>query len=654
MKSRILILFAGAILLWILLITRAAFLQILPNQKLSQLKQKQFQTVINLQSRRGVILDRNGRELALSSAVSSLYADPKLIVNKKQIAKKLALVLGISYESVYTKIRDGKKRFIWIQRQLAPHKVAEIKSWNIRGLSFIEEFKRVYPNESLLASTIGIIGSEGQGLEGIELQYDQMLRGNPKKMTVRRDARGRALIVDGLMFADNPDGAEITLTIDSDLQFMLENELHHTIAEFAAEQAFGVILDAQTSEILAIASPSINSNITSNDGLTKNEVRRNKVIADSFEPGSTMKTFVIAAALKNKLLAPNTRFNTENGKFKVGDKIIREADVHHKWSSLTASEILAYSSNIGTTKIAFSLGADKFRQSLEEFGFGAKLGVDLPGEAKGQLLPLPWRPHLLSNISFGHGVSSTPLQLANAYAVIANGGKLNKPKIVKSVKNIDTNETLEFKPEKLRDVISAEEASQLRLMLAGVTSPGATGSNARVDGFVVAGKTGTAQKVNPNGKGYMDKAYISSFAGFIPAVEPRFVIYIAIDHPQKNAYYGSQVAAPVFSRVASYAARKAGLAPVILTQKNIAPIKSYEITKNKISLMNSKEIFSLPEIQKVSEIPELKNLTLREVYNKVRGQDLQIRVVGSGVVQEVSPPSGGPIPEDKKITIILK
>lgn len=653
MKSRILYVFAGFLILWGGLILRAAYLQLIPDRRVTQLQERQFQTVVTLQSRRGAVVDRKGRELALSMTAYSLYADPKLIEGKKQVSKKLAKILGVGPEFVYSKIKNADRRFVWLMRLLSKEKMEKIKEMDIRGLSFVEEYKRYYPNETLLAQTLGLIGSEGQGLEGIELGYDEYLRGNKKKISVRRDARGRPLIAEGMMFAENPDGAELHLTIDAEIQHMLESELNESLTQFEADQAFGVILDAQTSAVVALASaPGFDANLGNK---LSHDVRRLRNITDTFEPGSTLKTFAIAAALREKMVAPNTKYNTENGSFKVGDRIIREAEMDHKWPQLTVSEILAYSSNIGTTKIAFDLGEEKIRQALVDFGFGSRTGIDLPGEAKGTLHPLPWNQHLLSNVSFGQGIAVTPLQMANAYAAIANGGVLNTPFIVQSIRDPDTGQVIETKAKKIRRVLSPEESASMRMMLTGVTAPGGTGINAKVDGFLVGGKTGTAQKVNPNGRGYLPKGYISSFAGFIPATDPKFVIFVAVDHPKKNAYYGSQVAAPIFSRVASYAARKEGLAPVLLSEKNIVPTSAriaYE--RSPSSVVTSSELLDWKPESELLTVPDLKNLSMRDVLRRFSGQDFQIKFVGEGVVAETEPTAGSEWTDKKKITVYLK
>ncbi len=660
MKSRIVVIFVGILVLWSALAMRAAYLQFLPNDRLNALQNRQFQTKVSLPARRGAIVDSNGRDLAMSAAAYSLYADPKLLENRKQVAKKLAKVLNQSPESVYAKIKDGNRRFVWIQRMLEQDKADEIKSWDIRGLSFVEEWRRVYPNETLLAQTLGFLGSEGQGLEGLELGYNQALMGNKKKVLVKRDARGRPLINDGLMFIENPEGTELKLTVDSDLQYRLESELANAVSQFEADHAVGVILDAKTSKILALASaPTFDVNKAAK---SPSEYRRNKIVTDAFEPGSTMKAFVIAAALRDGLIQPNTKFYCEKGSFRVGDRIIKEAETREKFEDLTVSEILAVSSNVGTTKIAFKMGQERLRQGLLDFGFGQRLGVDLPGEARGMVQSLPWRQHLLSNISFGHGISTTPLQIANAFAAIANGGVLNTPYIVQSMRDAETGELVEVQPKPIRRILSAEQAAQMRAMLVGVTTKGGTGGNARVDGFMVAGKTGTAQKVNPNGRGYLRGAYISSFGGFIPANDPKFVIYVAVDSPRKS-YYAATVAAPVFSRIASYAVRKEGIAPLQLAEESTVNPKVRRVASEpKIvkkaeaprAILTATELDKVTNVETGDTVPNLMNLTTREVLRKVSGQDLKVKFVGQGTVSEVFPTAGSLVPESKEITVIMK
>ncbi len=650
MKTRILIIFLGMLVLASTILLRAAWLQFLPNEKLKNLKNKQFQTVITLPSRRGSVVDQDGRDLAMSVAAFSLYADPKIIQNKKQIARKLSKELNLSFDFVFSRIKDSNRRFSWIQRRINRSKMEKIESWKVRGLSFVEEWTRVYPNENLMSQVLGFLGSEGQGLEGIELFFEETLKGNQKKISVKRDARGRPLVSEGLLFTENPEGHEIQLTIDSELQYQLEAELSKAVSEFQAVGAVGVILDAKTSAIRALASaPTYDANKAHN---TSAEIRRNRNVTDFFEPGSVIKPFVVAKGLKDKILQPNTKYFCENGKWKIGQRTIRESDAEHYFGSLTVSEILAYSSNIGTAKMALQMGDQRVRDGLKEFGFGEKTGVDLPGEVKGILHALPWNAHLLATNSFGQGMAATSLQVATAYAALANGGVLRAPYIVQGIRNIETAETQEIELKNGKRVLTESEAEAMRMLLTAVTQKGATGFTARVSGFQVAGKTGTAQKAHTNGRGYKPGAYISSFAGMIPAHKPEYVIYIAIDEPQKN-YYASVVAAPVFSRIASFAVRKSGLAPTLLASENYMP-QRLPAEKEKSQDLVSSEILS-PILNMENKIlPDLKDLTLRQVIRKIQGHEVRLKRVGSGKVIETWPPAGQEIQADSTLILYMK
>ncbi len=574
-KSRLLILFIAFIGLWTVLVFRAAWIQLIPNARLEALKRRQFETTITLGHRRGDILDRNAIELAASATAWSLFADPKLIDDPKKVGRQIAEIFHPSrrtYEQkrlakvFHERMKAKKRRFVWIERQVELKEKLAIEALKIRGLGFIDEPRRVYPNERLMANVLGFVGQEGHGLEGLELKLNDSLSGARRKIAFQKDARGRPLLVNGQLFTEAPDGATIQLTIDRDLQFFVERELIQALNEHEALAATAIVLDAQTSEILAMATlPTFNAN---EGGKARPEMRRNRTVTDLFEPGSTMKTFVIAAAIEKKIIEPNTKIFAENGSYKIGKRTIREADTKHHYGWITATEVLAYSSNIGSTKIAQKIGDEDLREAYTRFGFGEQTGVDLPGEARGVVLPLPWRDHLLANISIGHGVSATALQIASAYASIANGGWLKRPYILRSVRDPETGEVIEGKPKTVRRVLGDEAAAKMRLMLSATTIGEGTGINARVPGFPVAGKTGTAQRVFENGRGYEPGAYVSSFVGFLPANDPKYVIFVSLDKPQKN-YYGGAVAAPVFSRIAQYAVSRAGLSPVLISAKNV-------------------------------------------------------------------------------------
>ncbi len=683
MRSRIVIILALVAMLWSILIGRAAYLQLIPDARLQSLQKRQFETVVTLNARRGDMTDRNGHELAVSMTTYSVFADPKLIEEPAKVRRILWRSLAMQPRAIDAVLHQKKKRFVWIQRHIDRNQRDlidhDMKEAHLRGIGFVEESKRVYPNDKLLAQTLGFVGENESGLEGLELKYNAELQAGKKKVSVKKDARGRPLIIGGQLFEQAPDGADVELTIDRELQFVLEDELAATVTKHEADSAVGVILDAQTSEVLAMASsPTFDPNHAGDFSLDR---KRNKAVTDAFEPGSTMKTFIIAGALQRKVIEPNTIFDCQGGVMKIGKRTIHEAMAKEKFHNLTASQILAYSSNVGAAKIAFKLGEDNVNQILHDFGFGERLGIDVPGEARGIVQARPWSDILLANIGFGHGVAVTPLQIANAYATIANGGYLRKPYLVKAVRDPETQEITNAKPTTIRQVMSAEAAAKMRLMLAGVTTGDGTGLAARVPGFPVAGKTGTAQKVAPGGRGYMKGGYIASFAGFLPANDPKFVIYIAVDHPRKD-YYGASVAAPVFSRIAKFAVRRAGLAPVLFTKEDLTqspdlahneidPVGGSEAetpgirlvkTKPKLSLEDAPTLASAPQTPAVSRsslldpsssVPNLEGLTLREVLTRVTGTGVEVRVHGEGIVSKTIPAPGSTFSSSKELNVYL-
>lgn len=658
MKAKIISLFIFIITLWGVLLARAAYLQFLPHEKLNTLQARQFQTVVTLPSRRGNIVDLNGKELAMSAPAYSIYADPKTLENRKQTAQVLAKYLTEPYAKIYSKLKDKDKRFVWIERLVASEIVDKLKEKKIRGLGFVEEWRRVYPNDYLLSSTLGFVGKEGQGLEGIELSLDRELQGENKKVSLRKDAKGRPLLQDGMVFKETPQGKEVKLTIDSDLQYFVETELMQAMKKHEADGAYAVVLDAKTSAIRSIVSlPHYDLN---NPQKFNSNSRRNKSVTDTFEPGSTLKAFILADALEKKAYTPDSKIFCENGAFKIGKRVIREAEKNHAQGLISVSDVLAFSSNIGTSKIALKLGATEVQQGLKKFGFGSRTNIDMPGEAKGIMVGLPWSDHLLANVSFGQGITVTPLQMANAYASLANGGYLNTPHIIESITDLDTNEADQLKERVSTKILSDEVAAQMKEMLVNVTVKG-SGATARVPGYVVGGKTGTAQKINPASRGYMRNAYIGSFAGFIPANDPQYVIYVAIDHPKKNGYYGAQVAAPIFSSIASYAIRKDGISPAATLAENAPKAETEEVAQEteqaaqdeKLKTFSDEQLGSLSAV--LTSAPELKSLSLREVIQKTADKEIKLKIIGSGGrVYRTNPEAGEAFGPDRNMTIYLK
>ena len=642
MRSRIIVVFFCFFLIWSGLLVRSLYLQILPNENIKRMRARQSGTVVKLEPRRGDIVDRNGRELAASVASYSLFSDPKLVESPKRLAIKLAAVLKVSPRDLVKKLRDDRRRFVWIERRLTKEIRDQIDRWNEPGLGFVEEGRRIYPHETLLSQTIGLVGKEGAGLEGLEAKFETQLHGEEKRLVLQKDALGRPLLVNGQVFAERPSGQTLQLTVDTELQYFLEEELHQVTDDREAERAVGVVMDPKTGEILAMGSyPTFNSN-TAPDA--NGNGRRNTAITDVFEPGSTLKAFPVAGALRAKKIQPNSKIYCEKGKFQVDGKWIRESDTKHKWEWLSVSEVLEHSSNIGATKIGFQLGQEELRHTLTDFGFGEKTGIELPGETRGILPALPWRQHHFSNISFGHGIAVSPIQVAAAYSVIANGGIWRAPTLVKGLLNPETKEVRSVEPRPERRVLSVADAATLRIMLTGVTSEFGTGTKARVPGFIVAGKTGTAQKVDPNGRGYLKGAFISSFAGLVPANDPQFVIYIAVDSAKKG-HFGADVAAPVFNRVAEFALRRWGVSPTVITEKDVIQASAGP-SLTRLAVEELKK-------QQVESIPDLRGMTVREVLDRVNGQNLNVELVGNGVVSSTSPAAGEGLPVDRRVRVVF-
>ncbi len=644
MKSRIIFVYFALVFFYAFFIVRGALLQFFPDDRLISAQKRNFETSIQLKPRRGTIYDRHGRELAITVSSHSLFADPSLIKFPKVVAKKLARILKIPSHLIYKKIRNKRRRFVWLKRHIKDKDWDKIRSWKLSGLAVLEEPKRVYPNGSLIAQTLGFVGHDGYGLEGVELSYDKVLSGEEKKVLVQKDAMGRPLFVDTIKDLINfkGNGADIYLTIDSDLQFFFEKELRKVKKTYSAHSALGLIMKPQTGEILAMAHvPSFNLN---NPFQSQPQLFRNRSITDAFEPGSTFKPFVIATALK-KNIPPSKSYDGMGGRLVVGGHTIKEAESTYQFENLTLREILSHSSNIGSAQVALDVGTDFLYQSLKEFGFGSKLGFQLAGESSGILNQTPWTKLQLATIGFGHSITTTPLQMVTAYSAIANGGILKQPYLVKSISDPKTGEKENFEPRNIRTVLTPREAKAITVMLISAVSDKGTGWRAKVKGFLVAGKTGTAQVVDSKKGGYIKGQYIASFAGFIPAHDPRFTIYVVVDRPQKK-FYGSRVAAPVFANVAEYAVRRSGASPIIITEENILKTKKKKKDKKKIT--DRGLAFN------IGDAPNFVGLALRKAYQLARESRIQLVVKGSGRVVRMIPSSGKSLPKNRTVRLILK
>jgi len=521
---------------------RAYTLRIVQSELLSQKLMDQVTKKELLSSRRGVIYDCNRVELAVSLDVDSLYARPRLMQDKKDAAQKLCSILGIPRDKILGIIQN-RQSFVWVKRKITPEQSEKIKDLKISGLGFIKEAQRFYPHKELAGQLLGFVGVDSQGLEGIEREFDKQIKGASGYLLVNRDALGRDLFPEGIKKVDSLRGYNLVLTIDKNVQYIVEKELQAAVTAARARSGLAVAMDPRTGEILASAvAPAFNPN----QGNSSGSIWKNRAITDVFEPGSTFKPFVVGSALEEGVVKPADIYDCENGSYPIGGKIIHDAHPH---GLLSVTEVIKFSSNIGASKIAQHLGRERFYNYIRKFGFSQETGIELPGEVSGYIPHASqWREINLGTISFGQGVSVTALQMAAAYSAIANGGLLMRPYLVKKIQEDCGTVIQEAGPAIIRRVISEQSARMLREMLKTVTEDGGTGQRARVEGYEVAGKTGTAQKIAANGKGYSDKC-ISSFVGFIPAQDPKLTIVVVIDEPQ-GVTYGGVVAAPAFSKMA--------------------------------------------------------------------------------------------------------
>jgi len=541
-KTRLNFVFYLFIFLLSLLLIRVLYLQLAKAYNFILLAKKQHTAIIEFQPTRGTIYDRNMRPLAVSVNLDSIFANAREIENKKAVAKKLASITGQSEQFIYGRI-NRDKGFVWIKRKLSPAEVEKVKALKIKGIEFFRESKRVYPNNSLASQIVGYAGTDNKGLEGLELKYDSCLKGTPGYKATFRDARRREIASFEYEYYPSVDGLNLVLTIDDIIQHIAERELDWAVKQFHPIGACIIVMDPKTGDILAMSNrPTYDLNYFQRAGA---DSRRNRAVTDMYEPGSIFKIVTASAALEEKAVGLNDRFFCENGAWNHGGGKILHDHKPHGW--LTFRQVIEKSSNIGTVKVALKLGGNDLYAYIKKFGFGDMTGIELPGEVGGFVRPVSrWSGTSMYAIPMGQEVSVSPLQMACAMSVIANGGKLMKPRVIRSIQDKHGEMIEEFEPAVVREVISPGTSATMRDILSGVVADG-TGQLAKVEGYNVAGKTGTSQKVEPNGT-YSHTKFIASFVGFAPAKDPKIVVVVMLDQPHPF-YYGGVVAAPVFSRV---------------------------------------------------------------------------------------------------------
>lgn len=625
-RKRIATLFFIFTLAFLLLGGRLFWVQFVRGAELSELASQNRMRDVPVESKRGIIYDRNGKELSISISSDSIYAIPaeiKRSKKEKEIASQLATILDMDEENLLEKITKNSS-FEWVKRQIDPEKAQAIRDLSLAGIGLTEESRRHYPKGSLASHILGISGLDNTGLEGIDFYYNDLVGGTKGRIVIEHDAVGREIPEAVHRYIAPEDGSNLVLTIDETIQYITERELDKAFRERSAKSATAIVMDTDTGEILALATrPNFDPN---NFSAFPDQNRRNFAINDAFEPGSTMKIITAAMLLEEGVVNPETKFFCP-GYIKVGRESIACAnDKAH--GDQTFKEVVENSCNVGFVKTGLELGLDKYFSYLYAFGFGKPTGIDLPGEASGILVPKGSAKQIdLGTMSMGQANAVTVIQLISAVSAVANGGKLMHPHILKEVIDSEGNIIKKVEPKIVKQVISQETAKELSLILEGVVSDG-TGSNAYVEGYRIAGKTGTAQKIAPGG-GYLANEYIASFVGFAPANKPRLSCIVIIDAPQGYPYYGGWVAAPVLREILRDSLRYLEI-----------PIDEIPTEENQV---DNRVI-----------VPDIVNLPLNEAIYLIKARGLDPRTNGEGnIVWQQLPRANSRVIPNTQINIYL-
>jgi cell division protein FtsI (penicillin-binding protein 3) len=545
-KKRALVLFTVIFFSFAVILFRLIDLMVLDHEKLSKKAAQQHMREKTLKPQRGVMWDRRMREMAANVEVKSLYAVPSQISDTRRLSRKLAPFIKTSSKKINTKLlRKKDKDFVWLARKVdvkGALKISKLREeMGYTGLGFVEESQRYYPKGHTGSHIIGFTDVDNKGIAGLELMYDKYLKGEVSRVSVGRDAKGNRLSTD---MREGIAGNNLVLTIDEGIQYIVERELSKAMSEWKSKAAVAVMMDPMTGQILAMANrPAFNPNSA---GRSKAADRRNRAITDVFEPGSTLKSILAAAALEEGVSDLDEIFDVSKGYIVVGGKRVRDT---HKHDSITFQEIIQRSSNVGAVQVGLRLGKEKYYEYIKRFGFGEKSGIDFPGEVKGILRnPNKWSGTSLAALSIGQEIGVTPLQILRAYAAIANGGLLMKPYIVSDIISPEGKVIRRVSPEVERRTVSGATAETVKDILKMVVEEGGTAQKADIRGNLVAGKTGTAQIFDPEEGRYSRDKFVSSFVGFVPADNPLIALIVVVYEPE-GATYGGTVAAPVFKRI---------------------------------------------------------------------------------------------------------
>ncbi len=666
-RIRLLIVAVLAVLWMGAVLTRLSYLQLFRYTEYLGRAQRQQQRIIEISPKRGVLYDRNLRELAMSISVDSLFAVPSEIADPGMVARLLSGVLKTPADELETKMK-GSRSFVWLERKLLPDLVQRITSLNLRGIYFQKESRRFYPKRELAAHVLGYVDVDEKGLAGVEYEFDKQVRPKPGKLMILADARRR--------WYDRSEqaadaGESVVLTLDEKIQYIAEKELATAIQTTHAQAGSIVVQDPNTGELLAVANfPTFNPNVPG-DGPAESHM--NRAIAATYEPGSTFKIVTVAAALEEGITRPDEVVDCQMGAIYINGHRIRD---HKPFGLLTVSEIVAKSSDVGAIKLGLRLGAPKFYDYIRAFGFGQATGIELPGETRGLLKRADsWTPASVGAISMGQEIGVTSVQLISAFSAIANGGVLNHPRIVRETRH--GAQIVPVSASVPSRVISPTTAATLRRMFEGVVLEG-TGNRARLDGYTAAGKTGTAQKVDPNTGTYSRTQFIASFVGFAPVNTPAITVLVTLDSPV-GGYHGGDVAAPIFKRVAEQVLAHVDVphdVPVMPSQLLAAKrgqtqprpdVSDFDPAQVETAgagsalpvfppepatqpTWNAAPTVALAEGDGVV-VPRMAGMTVRSVTEQCMKLGLNPVLIGTGVAVEQNPEAGASVRQGSRITV---
>jgi cell division protein FtsI (penicillin-binding protein 3) len=634
LRSRLLV-GATIFMLWAAGIqARLLYLQVYRHQDLQARAENQSARTMDISAKRGDILDRHGRVLAYSVDADSVYGVPSEIENAAQAASMLCAALtdcAPKEQALLTTRLRQKLAFVYVRRRVTPPQATSIAALDLKGIGFIKEDRRFYPKKELAAQLLGFVGTENTGLAGIEAAYDSQISGSVGKLLYQTDARGRAF---SRLERPPTAGATVELTIDEYLQHIAERELRDAVASNRAAGGSVVIIAPKTGEILALANePTFNPNAYKN----ASEVhRRNRAVQDIYEPGSTFKVVTASAAIEERMIGVDDMIDVSGGKIRFGSRVI---DDTHDYGTLSFTDVMVKSSNVGAIKVGLSLGAERLGLYVRRFGFGRALSPDFPGETPG----IVWDPRKLDNsalasMSMGYQVGVTPLQMAAAISSVANGGDLIQPRVVRAL--VRDGKRVEVKPTILGRTVSKDTAVTLTGIMEQIVDRG-TATQAQIAGYTVAGKTGTASKL-VNGR-YSHTDYFASFVAFFPSRNPVATIIVVIDSPHARGYYGGPIAGPVFQRIAEATLRHLGVPPTLNAPPPVLVARRTDQAEMPTPSRRTASLIQVGTSGDVRDLPDLRGLSAREALRVLTKIGLTARLTGSGVVTRQVPAPGTPI-----------